>query len=123
MFKKTIPVAVAIALSLSAGAAVADQTFHSSNDETGTVMHYVPGTKSRAQVEVERIEALKNPVTADGWRYVGGDTGWELVQHEYVFRNGTLAHTDKCDHRITPKPSLASIEQGRKLYQDLYAGG
>ncbi len=123
MFKKTIPVAVAVVLSLSAGAAVADQTFHPSNDETGTIMHSVPGTESRMQLDTERNEAAKSIVTTDGWRYVGGDTGWELVQHDYEFRNGTLAHTDKCDHRITPKPSLASIEQGRKLYQDLYSGG
>ena len=122
MFKKTIPVAVAIVLSLSAGAAVADQTFHPSKDETGTIMHVVPGTKSRVQVDAERIEAAKKDVTADGWRYVGGETGWELVQHAYEFRSGKLVHTDKIDHS-TPKPSLASIIQGRKQYQDLYSGG
>ena len=122
MFKKTIPIGVAVALSLSAGAAVADQTFHPSNDETGTIMHYVPGTKSRTAAQVEGIEALKNSKTADGWRYVGGDTGWELIQHAYDFRNGKWVHADKIDHS-TPKPNVASIEQGRKAYQDLYSGG
>ena len=122
MFKKTIPVAVAIVLSLSAGAAVADQTFHPSKDETGTIMHVVPGTKSRAQVDAERIQAAKNDVATNGWRYVGGESGWELVQHSYEFRGGKLVHTDKIDHS-TPKPSLASIIQGRKQYQDLYSGG
>lgn len=122
MFKKTIPIAVALVLSLVAGAAVADQTFHPSKDETGTIMHFVPGTKSRAQVEAERIEALTNPVTADGWRYVGGDTGWELVQHAYDFRDGKWVHSDKFDHS-TPKPNFDSIEQAKKLYQDLYSGG
>lgn len=122
MFKKTIPIAVAAVLSLSAGAAVADQTFHPSNDEPGTIMHVVPGTKSRAQVAAEQIDVAKAYVTANGWRYVGGDTGWELVQHAYDFRNGQWGHADTIDHS-TPKPSLASIEQGRKTYQSLYSGG
>ena len=122
MFTKTIPVAVAVVLSLSAGAALADQTFHPSKDEVGTIMHVVPGTKSRAQVNAEQITTAKNDVTADGWRYVGGETGWELVQHAYAFRSGKLVHIDNIDHS-TPKPSLASIIAGRKLYQDQYSGG
>lgn len=125
MFKKTIPLAVAVVLSLSAGAAVADKTFHPSKDEAGTVMHVVPGTKSRAQIEADRNEAdrnaaARNVVTPDEWRYAGGE--WELVQHAYAFRNGKLVHVDKFDHS-TPKPSLASIEQARKLNRDQYSGG
>ena len=125
MFKKTIPLAAAVILSLSAGAAVAEQTFHPSNDEVGTVMHFVPGTKSRAQIDADKNEAdrnaaARNIATPDEWRYVGGE--WELVQHAYAFRNGKLVHIDKFDHS-TPKPSLASIEQARKLNRDLYSGG
>lgn len=122
MFKKTIPVAVAVVISLSTGAAVADQTFHSSKDEVGTIMHLIPGTKSRAQADADRIATAKNNVTTDGWRYVGGETGWELVQHAYAFRGGKLLHIDNIDHS-TPKPSLASIIEGRKRYQALYSGG
>ena len=122
MFTKTIPVAVAVVLSLSAGAAFADQTFHPSKEEDGTIMHVVPGTKSRAQVNAEQIAAAKKDVTADGWRYVGGETGWELVQHAYAFRSGKLVHIDNIDHS-TPKPTIASIIAGRKLYQDQYSGG
>ncbi len=122
MFKKTIFIAVAAGLSLSAGAAIADQSFHPSKDESGAIMHYVPGTMSRAQVDSERIEAGKSGVTADGWRYVGDETGWELVQHAHDFRNGKWVHVDKFDHS-TPKPSLASVVQGRKQYQELYSGG
>lgn len=122
MFKKTIPLTVALSLSLWAGTASADQTFHQSKDEAGVIIHYVPGTKSRAQVEMERIEALGNPTTADGWRYVGGDTGWELVPHSYAFRGGKLVHSDNIDHN-TPKPTLASIVEGRKQHQALYSGG
>ena len=122
MFKKTIPLAVAVVLSLSTGAAIADQTFHPSKDEVGTIMHVVPGTKSRAQVDVDRRATAANGVVTDGWRYVGGDTGWELVQHAYAFRNGKLLHIDNIDHS-TPKPSLASIIEGKKRYQAQYSGG
>ena len=122
MFKKTIPVAVAVVLSLSAGAAFADQTFHPSKDEVGTIMHVVPGNKSRAQVNAEQFATARNDVTADGWRYVGGETGWELVPHAYAFRGGKWLHIDNIDHS-TPKPSLASIIEGKKRYQALYSGG
>ncbi len=122
MFTKTIPFAVAVVLSLPASAAFATQTFHPSKDEVGTIMHVVPGIKSRAHVNAERISIAKNDITADGWRYVGGETGWELVQHAYAFRNGKLVHIDTIDHS-TPKPSLASIFEGKQQYQALYSGG
>ncbi len=122
MFKKTIPLAVAVVLSLSAGAAIADQTFHPSKDEVGTIMHVVPGTKSRAQVDIDRRATATNVVVSDGWRYVGGDTGWELIQHAYAFRGGKLVHVDNIDHS-TPKPSLTSIVEGKRRYQDQYSGG
>lgn len=122
MFTKTIPLAAAVVLSLSAGTVFADQTFHPSNDEPGTIMHVIAGTKSRAQVETRRIEVANNGVAGDGWRYVGGEAGWELVQHAYDFRAGKLVHTDSIDHS-TPRPSIASIEQARKQYLDLYSGG
>lgn len=122
MFMKTVPVAVAAVLSLSTGAAIADQTFHPSKDEVGTIMHVVPGVKSRAQVDVDRRATATNDVATDGWRYVGGETGWELVQHAYAFRGGKLLHIDNIDHG-TPKPSLASIIEGRKRNQALYSGG
>ena len=89
MFKKTIPVAVAVVLSLSAGAVAADQILPRSNDK-----------------------AMKSEVSADGWRYVGGETGWELVPHAYEFRNGKLVHIDKIEYS-TPKPTVASVEQAR----------
>ena len=122
MFKKTIPAAVATVLALSTGAAIADQTFHPSKDEVGTIMHAVPGVKSRAQVDIARGATATNDVVTDGWRYVGGDTGWELVQHAYAFRGGKWLHIDNIDHS-TPKPSLASIIEGKTRYQALYSGG
>jgi hypothetical protein len=41
--------------------------------EAGFTTHAMPSTKSRADV-IKELEAWKrNPVTADGWREVGGD--------------------------------------------------
>ncbi len=118
MFNKTVSLATTV-VSLFVGAAFANQTFHPANNEAGVITHSVPGSKTRAQVEAEQIAAA----TAVGnWRYVGGDIGWELVQHAYVFRNGKLVHVDQLEHN-TPKPSLASIVEGRKQYAEQYSGG
>ncbi|MBL0121633.1 MAG: hypothetical protein IPP88_02530 [Betaproteobacteria bacterium] len=110
MFNKIIPISVA--LFLSAGIAVADQTFHASNDEPSSVMHIVPSTETRTQIDAGRNEATKEPATFHGWRYVNSDTGWELVQHAYEFRNGKWVHADKLGHN-PPKPSPASLDQER----------
>ena len=40
----------------------------------------------------------------------------------FIDSSGKLVHIDNIDHS-TPKPSLASIIAGRKLYQDQYSGG
>lgn len=47
--------------------------------EAGFTMHYMPGTKTRGEVLKELAEWRSNPVTADGWRDVGGDVGWSYV--------------------------------------------
>jgi len=47
--------------------------------EAGFTTHAMPSAKSRADV-IKELEAWKrNPVTADGWREVGGDAGWIFV--------------------------------------------
>ena len=117
MFKKTVSLTAAAVVSMFAGAAVANQTFHPANNEAGVITHSVPGSKTRAQVEAEQIAAAATAV--GNWRYVGGE--WELVQHAYVFRNGKLVHTDQLEHNA-PKPSLASIAEGRKQYAEQYSG-
>lgn len=120
MFKKTVSLTAAAAVvSMFAGAAVANQTFHPANNEAGVITHSVPGSKTRAQVEAEQIAAAATAV--GNWRHVGGDIGWELVQHAYVFRNGKLVHADQLEHNA-PKPSLASIAEGRKQYAEQYSG-
>jgi hypothetical protein len=47
--------------------------------EAGFTTHAMPSAKSRADV-IKELEAWKrNPVTANGWREVGGEAGWVFV--------------------------------------------
>lgn len=75
-------------------------------------------TATRAQVRQELAEFLRNPVTADNWKDVGGERGWVSVPHTYRFAAGKLEHTDACDH------STASMEPAKpaspSIYRDLY---
>ena len=36
----------------------------------------------------------------NGFEYVGGDGGWQVVEHKYVLSNGRFVHSDECDHAI-----------------------
>lgn len=47
--------------------------------EAGLTTHAMPSTVTRAQVRAELEAWRKNPVTADGWREVGGEVGWVYV--------------------------------------------
>ena len=47
--------------------------------EAGFTTHAMPSAKSRADVIKEFEAWRRNPVTADGWREVGGDVGWVFV--------------------------------------------
>lgn len=44
--------------------------------------------------------ALAAPVSNDGFKYIGGEGGWEPVQHSYVMNNGRFVHSDECDHAV-----------------------
>lgn len=34
------------------------------------------------------------------FEYVGGDAGWQLVQHHYIVVNGRFEHASDCDHEM-----------------------
>ena len=74
--------------------------------EVGFQFHAMPSTVTRAQVQKELAEWRKNPVTADGYRDVGGQAGWLPGAHRSDLRDGKLVHADNLPHD-TPKPSLA----------------
>ncbi len=83
----------------------------------GTVQfHAMPSTVTRAQVQKELAEWRKNPVSADGYREVGGEAGIRMEPHRYDFRNGKFVHADNLPHN-TPKPSLAMTPEERAQWE------
>lgn len=115
-------VATAVAF-VTIPAAFATSGTTSANNQRGYTTHAMPASGlTRAQVKAELAAFMKNPVAADGARYVGGDTGWVYEGHKSEFRNGRLVHTDNIDHNA-PKPSLSMTPEERALYRDLYSGG
>ena len=70
----------AVALALAAPiAAFANQPVHIVGDLL--VFHDAPASKTRAQVKQELQVFQKNPIAADGYRWIGGERGWERPVH------------------------------------------
>ncbi len=88
----------------------------------GFQFHPMPSTVTRAQVQQELAEWRKNPVTADGYRDVGGEQGWEYVGHRFESRDGRFVHVDALPHNL-PKPSTAMTSQERAAWNAMYNTG
>jgi hypothetical protein len=56
--------------------ALATTGFTPAPTEAGGTSHAMPAAKTRADVLNELAAWKRNPVTADGWREVGGQAGW-----------------------------------------------
>lgn len=63
------------------------------------------------------------PVSNDGFAYIGGDGGWELVKHDYVPSNGRLVHSDKCDHAVRAPAVAAPASNAGYVYTGGGDGG
>lgn len=60
--------------------AMANSGFTLVPGEIGFIEHPMPAsTTTRQQVAAELVKWNRNPVTADGWRQVGGEAGWRQV--------------------------------------------
>lgn len=100
-------------------AAIAASGTTPANNERGYTTHAMPASGlTRAQVQAELAAFRKNPVSADGTRFVGGEIGWVDQGHSSAFRNGRLVHTDNIDHNA-PKPSLSMTAAERAAYREL----
>ncbi len=118
------PAIVAAALAaLAVPAAFASSGTTLVNNEAGVRSHAMPASgKTRAQV-LDELEAFKkNPISADGGRYVGGEAGWVYVDHKFDLRGGRLVHADSIDHHA-PRPNPTMTPQERDQYRQLYTGG
>ena len=116
---KQITLAFAIS-ALAAPAAFASSGVTPTNNERGYKTHAMPASGlTRDQVRAE-LEAFKrNPVSADGSRFVGGEAGWEIEGHKSAWRNGKLVHADNIDHN-TPRASALVTPQSRAESQRQY---
>lgn len=122
MSKRIIPVALLSSLTLIAGFAFAAGPVYPTNPERNFTTQDVPVAKTRAEVSRELADFRKNPVSADGWQYVGGEREWALISHRFDFIGGKLEHTNQFDHSPsnTPKPSLSMSAQEKSQNRDLY---
>ena len=52
---------------------------------------------------------------ANGFEFVGGDTGWQPAVHKFVWSGGRFAHSDECDHviRLVSGPTPAESEAAK----------
>ena len=104
----TLPAAFA-----TSGTTVAD-------NERGLTTHAMPSSGlTRSQVIAELMAFKKNPVAADGARFVDGEIGWVDQGHSSEWRNGRLVHTDTIDHNA-PKPSPSMTPAERAAHRELY---
>lgn len=109
---------------LLSGQVLAEAVIHT---EPGGATKFYPthntGSKTAQQVQQELEDFRRNPVSADGvYRYVGGDQGWVLNQHEYVYRDGKWQDVDKLRHN-TPAPSPKMTPEERKQREAMYPPG
>ncbi len=119
--RKTLSSAILCTGLAVTGAASAESVIHTA---AGGAAAFNPShdasAKTAQQVQKELDEFRRNPVSADGqYRYVGGDQGWVLAQHEYAYRDGKWQDVDKLEHNA-PTPSLEMTPEERKQYELLY---
>lgn len=119
MFKKIIPVALLSSLTVAAGVAFAAEPAYPTNPERYYSAPQVPTARTRAEVNMELQDFRKNPVTADGWQFVGGEREWARIPHSFDFAGGKLTHSDQFDHN-QPKPSLSMTRDEKSLANELY---
>ncbi len=113
---------IAIAIgSAAATSAFAADTGQLLNGELGYVPAPFHGSLTRDEVIRDLKSFQKNPVTADGSRFVGGEVGYEYPTHSYSFKNGKLVHTDNLAHN-TPKKSGRLSPDEIKAFKNAYPG-
>ena len=116
---KQITVAFAIS-ALAAPAAFATSGITPADNEIGYQTHAMPASGlTRDQVRAELEAFRRNPVSADGSRFVGGEAGWEIEGHKIAWRDGKLVHADNIDHNA-PRASALVTPQSRAEFQRQY---
>lgn len=110
--RKALLISLALASAIASGISnAAAQTYVDA--ETGqTRAEFIPGwmksmMPSRAEVVAGISQFRMNGVSGDGrYRFVGGESGWELISPTYESVNGQRVRTDRIErtamrHRVT----------------------
>lgn len=73
------------------------------NEEKETV--YMPRVASNLPAQDVATSSV------NGFTYVGGEPGWRLTGHKFVWSAGRFAHSEECDHaiRVVKTPTAAEI--------------
>jgi hypothetical protein len=101
--------AIAIALAaIAVPAAFAQSSSVFVGGERGWIDRPVQSSTTREQVTNEYLNFSKNPVLADGTRYVGGQEGYVLPKHIVYFDHGQLVCADNIPHNPAPSTPTAS---------------
>ena len=111
---RTNVIAIAIA-TLAVPAAFAQSSSVFVGGERGWIDLPVKSSTTREQVTNEYLQFSKNPVLADGGRYVGGQEGYRFPQHIVYFQNGKLLCADKIAHN--PPAATPSVAEMRAFKQ------
>ena len=75
---------------------------------------YAP-RKFTAREPAKDVGAAKGSV--DGFNFVGGESGWQLAPHKFLWSAGHFVHSDECDHviRTAKGPTLEELESARNI--------
>lgn len=111
-------------LAVALGAASIPAAFANSGStwvggEIGFESHPVQSSKSRAEVISEFQAFRRNPVTADGGVFVGGELGYVPHQHTFAVENGRRVHADQYAS-TTPVQSRTMSDVERRATREQY---
>ena len=98
---KALTLAILAGAALTSTLAAAATAPYAGNPERSFATYDTPAPVSRATVLKELADFNRNPVTTDGWRYVGGERQWAPIPHTFAYSAGKFEHTDVCDHSVT----------------------
>ena len=116
MSVRTSLIAIALA-TIAAPAAFAQSSSVFVGGERGWVDRPVQSSTTRQQVTSEYLQFSKNPVLADGTRYVGGQEGYVLPKHIVYFDHGQLVCEDNIPHNPpAATPTAADMRAFKQQY-------
>lgn len=80
--------------------------------------YFLPESRANAPKAVAIAGGERVPARVDdAYRFVGGETGWQLKPHKLVLAGGRIAHSEECDHaiRTAQAPTSAEVERARNF--------